>query len=87
MKFIPAREKKALFSPGYSPRGILHHEAEGNPLCSDICITFAMTARFSCHWQVEHIFGLPFPSPGDLPDPGIKPRPTALQADSLPTEL
>ena len=33
-----------------------------------------------------HIFGLPFPSPGDLPDPGIKPRPTAFQADSLPTD-
>ena len=31
--------------------------------------------------------GLPFPSPGDLPDPGIKPRYPALQADSLPTEL
>ena len=31
----------------------------------------------------EHWSGLPFPSPGDLPDPGIKP---GLQADSLPTE-
>ena len=31
--------------------------------------------------------GLPFPSPGDLPDPGIEPRSPALQADSLPTEL
>ena len=29
---------------------------------------------------------LPFPSPGDLPDPGIKPRSPALQADSLPIE-
>ena len=31
--------------------------------------------------------GLPFPSPGDLPNPGIKPRSPALQADSLLTEL
>ena len=31
--------------------------------------------------------GLPFPSPGDLPDPGIEPRSLALQADSLLTEL
>ena len=31
--------------------------------------------------------GLPFPSPGDLPNPGIKPRSRALQADSLPAEL
>ena len=30
--------------------------------------------------------GLPFPSPGNLPDPGIKPRSLALQADSLPSE-
>ena len=37
--------------------------------------------------QAEYQSGLPFPSPGDLPDPGIKPRYPALQADSLPTEL
>ena len=30
--------------------------------------------------------GLPFPSPGDLPDPGIEPRSPALQSDSLPSE-
>ena len=31
--------------------------------------------------------GLPFPSPGDLPDPAIEPGSPALQADALPTEL
>jgi len=31
--------------------------------------------------------GLPFPSPGDLPDPGIEPRSPALQTDSSLTEL
>ena len=30
--------------------------------------------------------GLLFSSPGELPDPGIKPRFPALQADSLPSE-
>ena len=30
--------------------------------------------------------GLPFPSPGDLPDPGIEPGSLTLQADSLPSE-
>ena len=30
--------------------------------------------------------GLPFPSPGDLSDQGIKPEPPALQKDSLPIE-
>ena len=31
--------------------------------------------------------GLSFPSPGDLPDPGIKPRSPALQVDCLPSKL
>ena len=30
--------------------------------------------------------GLLFPSPGDLPDPGIEPRSPAVQVDSLPAE-
>ena len=34
----------------------------------------------------EYGGGLPFPSPGDLPDPGIEPRSPALQEDSLLTE-
>ena len=34
----------------------------------------------------EYWSGEPFPSSGDLPDPGIKPRSLALQADSLRTE-
>ena len=38
-------------------------------------------------FRQEYWSGLPFPSPGDLPDPGIEPRSPALQADSLPTEL
>ena len=35
----------------------------------------------------EYWSGLPFPSPGDLLNPGIKPRSPALQADSFPFEL
>ena len=34
----------------------------------------------------EYWGGLPLPLPGDFPDPGIKPRSPALQADSLPAE-
>ena len=30
--------------------------------------------------------GLTFPSPGELPDPGIEPGSLALQADALPSE-
>ena len=32
----------------------------------------------------EYWSGLPFPSPGDLPDPRIEPRSPALQADAFP---
>ena len=35
----------------------------------------------------EYWSGLPFPSPGDHPKPGIEPRSPTSQADSLPTEL
>ena len=38
---------------------------------------------FSKH---EYWSGLPFPSPGDLPNPGIKPRSPALQTGALPSE-
>ena len=34
----------------------------------------------------EHWSGLPFPSSGDLPDPGIKPGSSAFQADALTSE-
>ena len=33
------------------------------------------------YWSV-----VPLPSPGHLPDPGIEPRSSALQADALPSE-
>ena len=36
-------------------------------------------------FRQEYWTGLPFPSPGDLADPGIKPESPALQADSLPS--
>ena len=34
----------------------------------------------------EHWSGLPFPSPWDLPKPGIEPRSPALQADTVTAE-
>ena len=34
----------------------------------------------------EYWSGLPFPPPGDLPDPGSEPGSHGLQADSLPSE-
>ena len=42
---------------------------------------------FASLWTVaHHQSGLPFPSPGDLPDLGIEPGSPALRADALPSE-
>ena len=41
-----------------------------------------LSMGFSRH---EYWSGLPFPSPGDLPDPGIEPGSSTLQADALPS--
>ena len=49
--------------------------------------TVAHQGRLSMGFsQQEYWSGLPFPSPGYLPDSWIKPRFPALQADSLPPE-
>ena len=37
-------------------------------------------------FQAKILSGLPFPSPGDLPDPGLEPGSPALQGGSLPSE-
>ena len=37
-------------------------------------------------FRQDYWSGLPFPSPGDLPDPGIEPRSPALQAEALSSE-
>ena len=42
-----------------------------------------LSMKFS---RQEYWSGLPFPSPEDLPDPGIEPRSPALKADALPSE-
>ena len=44
-------------------------------------------APLSMEFMQQHWSGLPFPSLGDLPDPGIEPRSPALQTDSLLTVL
>ena len=49
--------------------------------CSLPCSTLSTGFPRQEYWS-----GLPFPSPGDLPKPGIRPGLLALQADSLPTE-
>ena len=57
------------------------------------CLTLVTPWTVACQAPLSMGFprqdywrGLPFPSPGDLPDPGIEPKSPTLQADSLPTE-
>ena len=67
---------------------------DGGGLVAKLCPTLAtpwmvahqapLSMGFS---RQEYRSRLPFPSPGDLPDPGIEPRSPVLQADSLPTKL
>ena len=60
-------------------------ESESRSVVSDSATPWTIQSmEFS---RSEYWSGLPFPSPGDLPNPGIEPRSSALQADFLPTEL
>ena len=54
-------------------------------LCSPWTVTHQalLSMEFS---RQEYWSGLPFLSPGDLPNPGTEPRFPALQVDSLPSE-
>ena len=64
-----------------------------------VCYSLSLVQIFATRWTVVHQVllsvefsrqeywsGVPFPSPGNLPDPGIQPRSPALQADSLLSE-
>ena len=49
--------------------------------------TVAYKASLSMEFSRQEYWSrLPFPSPGDLPHPGIEPRSPTLQADALPSE-
>ena len=57
--------------------------------CPTLCDhwTVARQAPLSMEFSRQEYWSvLPFPSPGDLPDPGIEPRPPILQADSFLSE-
>ena len=64
-------------------------ESEAAQSCPTLCnpVGCSLPAPPSIGFsRQEYWSGLPFPSPGDLPDPGIKPRSPALQADNLTSE-
>ena len=64
--------------------------SEGTQFCLTLCNpwTVAHKAPLSMGFsRQEYWSGLPFPSPGHLPDAGIEPGIPPFQADSLPSEL
>ena len=59
----------------------------GHNLATELYWTVAHQGPLSMGFpRQEYWSGLPFPPPGDLPDPGIKPSSPALQADALTSE-
>ena len=64
-------------------------ESEVAQLCPTLCDPMDCTCQAPLSMgfsRQDYWSGLPFPSPGDLPNPGIEPGSPALQADSLPSE-
>ena len=69
------------------------HPGGGGGLVAKSCLTLVtpwtvahqapLSMKFS---RQEYWSGLPFPSPGDLPDPGSEPRSPTLHADTLLSE-
>ena len=77
----------------------LHNMKPVPQLCESASVSHSVMSDCATPWTVarqappsmgfsrqEYWSGLPFPSPGDLPNPGIKPGCFALQADSLLSE-
>ena len=66
------------------------NESEVAQSCPTVCDPIDCSLRGSfIHgiFQERVLEWLPFPSPGNLPNPGIKAGSPALQADALPSEL
>ena len=83
-----------LFTLVLFPKSNLADEFHGGGLVTKSCPTLAIpwtvahqAPLFMGFSMQEYWSGVPFPSPGDFPDPGVEPRSPALQADDLPTEL
>ena len=86
--------KKDLDSQEFMPNSMLHYANWRMKVKS-----LSRVQLFATLWTLSHQAppsmgfsrqdywsGLPFPSPGDLPNSGIKPRSPSLQADSLTSE-
>ena len=94
----PTRLRLPWDSPGKNTRVACHFLLQGMKVKSESEVTQSygtLSDPMDCSLpgssvhgilQQEYWSGLPFPSPGDLPDPGIIPRSPSLQADCLPSK-
>jgi len=74
---------------GSSVYGIVQARPLVKVKVAQACLTLCDPMDYTAHGilQARILEWVAFPSPGDLPDPGIKPGSPALQVDSLSTEL
>ena len=86
LDFFPAQSYCASLYSGFL--------SVGGGLVVKSCPTLVIPWTVACQAPLsmgfsrqEYWSGLPFPSPGDVPDPAIEPKSPALPADDLPTEL
>ena len=88
----PFPSPEDLPNPGIEPgfpalqAGFLPFELQGRPSVKVKVTQSCPTLCDPMDYSVKYWSGQPFPSPGNLPNPGIKPRSPSLQADSLPAE-
>ena len=67
--------------------GIEVKRSEADQSCLTLCDPIAYKTPLSIEFSRREYWNvLPFPSPGDLPEPGIEPGSPTLQADALPSE-
>ena len=82
MGWGPGSSTVSVAHPGHAPGESEVTVAES---CPTLCDPMDYTVRGIL--QARTLQWVAFPSPGDLPKPGIEPSSPALQADSLPAEL
>ena len=84
LEWIAISFSRDLPDPGIEPRSptLQADSLSSVPQPAAHPVSLSMGFSRQSYWS-----GLPFPFPGDCPDPGIEPWSPALQAGSLPTEL
>ena len=91
---LTSRSSEPVCRGPWTLRFLAVRSCEPHVLCATLCPTLATPWTTACQAflsmgfpRQEYWSGLPFPSPGHLPHPGVKPRSPTVQADALLSEL